>query len=354
MKTILVIEDNKDVRENIEEILQLSNYKVITAADGKKGVDAAIKKCPDLIICDIMMPVLDGYGVLHSLSKHQNTASIPFIFLTAKTERNDLRKGMEMGADDYITKPFDDSELLNAVEARLKKAETIKQEFADRLDGVNEMLVQAKKFKNVDLVNEDRETRKVKKKESVYDEHQRPTYLFYVKRGKVKTYKTNDDGKELITLIVNEGEFFGYIDLIQEKTYHESAEALEDCELMLIPKDDFFLLINNSSEVSKKFIHLLTDNITERETHLLQLAYNSVRKRVADSLLLVNDKYKKDADAPNPASKISRDDLANIVGTATESLIRTLGDFKDEKLIDVVEGGRIQIINENKLRNLLG
>src|ERR1700745_1655447 len=116
MKRILLIEDNQDVRENIAEILELANYEVLQAENGKTGVELAQKHPkPDLIICDIMMPVLDGYGVIHLLSKNQETASIPFIFLTAKTERGDFRKGMEMGADDYITKPFDDIELLRAV-----------------------------------------------------------------------------------------------------------------------------------------------------------------------------------------------------------------------------------------------
>jgi len=123
MKKILVIEDNNEVRENIAEILELSTYRVVTAEDGKKGVELALREVPDLIVCDIMMPVLDGYGVLHLLSKHVETYGIPFIFLTAKSERTDLRKGMEMGADDYLTKPFDGIELLNAIEIRLKKAE---------------------------------------------------------------------------------------------------------------------------------------------------------------------------------------------------------------------------------------
>ena len=122
-----VIEDNNEVRENIAEILELSNYKVFTAEDGKKGVELALNEIPDLIVCDIMMPVLDGYGVLHLLNKHIETYGIPFIFLTAKSEKTDLRKGMEMGADDYITKPFDGIELLNAIEIRLKKSESIKQ-----------------------------------------------------------------------------------------------------------------------------------------------------------------------------------------------------------------------------------
>ena len=107
MKKILLIEDNKDVRENTAEILRLAPYEVVTAKNGKEGVELAQSEKPDLIICDIMMPVLDGHGVLHLLSKNEETSGIPFIFLTAKAERSDFRKGMEMGADDYLTKPFE-------------------------------------------------------------------------------------------------------------------------------------------------------------------------------------------------------------------------------------------------------
>lgn len=121
MKTILLIEDNLEMRENTTEILELNGYKVIAAKNGKEGVEFAQKNKIDLIICDIMMPVLDGYGVLHLLNKNEETSSVPFIFLTAKSERTDFRKGMEMGADDYITKPFDDIELINAIESRFKK-----------------------------------------------------------------------------------------------------------------------------------------------------------------------------------------------------------------------------------------
>src|SRR4051812_21185932 len=112
MKKILLIEDNDDIRENTAEILELANYKVTTAPDGKRGVESALKNKPDLIICDIMMPELDGYGVLHLLHKNKETRDTPFIFLSAKTERTDIRKGMDIGADDYITKPFVATELL--------------------------------------------------------------------------------------------------------------------------------------------------------------------------------------------------------------------------------------------------
>ena len=139
-KTILVIDDNKDIRENTAEILELAGYKTSTAENGKKGVEAAIKEKPDLIVCDIMMPELDGYGVLHLLRKNADTQNIPFIFLTAKTERSDFRKGMEMGADDYVTKPFDDIELLNAIEVRLKKSEVLNGQYAPSPQGLNDFI----------------------------------------------------------------------------------------------------------------------------------------------------------------------------------------------------------------------
>ncbi|HEY4798206.1 MAG TPA: response regulator, partial [Bacteroidia bacterium] len=143
-KKILLIEDNPEMRENTAELLELASYDVYTAENGKEGVEQVLKIKPDLIICDIMMPILDGYGVLHLLSKKPETAGIPFIFLTAKTKRNDQRRGMEMGADDYITKPFDDEELIRAIESRLKKSDMLKKEFSKNLEGLNKFMSDVK------------------------------------------------------------------------------------------------------------------------------------------------------------------------------------------------------------------
>ena len=121
MIKILLIEDNLEVRENTQEILELASYEVLTAENGKIGVEMAKEIVPDLIICDIMMPELDGYGVLELLSKNKATKQIPFIFLSAKTERSDVRKGMNLGADDYITKPFTEDDLISAIESRMAK-----------------------------------------------------------------------------------------------------------------------------------------------------------------------------------------------------------------------------------------
>jgi len=140
MKKVLVIEDNKEILENTAEILELSNYDVVTAENGKIGIERALTDRPDLILCDIMMPELDGYGVLHMVQSHPQLQHTPFIFLTAKTDLSEIRKGMSLGADDYIPKPFDPTDLLTAVEGRLKKASLIRTEIAEGIRGTDQVL----------------------------------------------------------------------------------------------------------------------------------------------------------------------------------------------------------------------
>mgnify|MGYP003645908868 FL=1 len=123
MKTILLIEDDRALRENTEELLELSGYSVMTAPNGKLGIELANEKIPDIIICDIMMPVIDGFGVLEKISNNEKTKQIPFIFLSAKTEHKEIRKGLDLGADDYLTKPFEEEELISAIESQLAKVE---------------------------------------------------------------------------------------------------------------------------------------------------------------------------------------------------------------------------------------
>lgn len=347
----MLIEDNKAVRENISEILELAKYEVYGAENGKVGVDLVLKELPDLVICDIMMPELDGYGVLTALSRDSKTSSIPFIFLTAKSERADFRKGMEMGADDYVSKPFDDVELLSAIETRLKKKDQMKKDFALSNEGVNEFLKVARKAGNNPLISENRQTLYLKKKQLVYGAGQTPANLYFVSKGKVKTFKINELGKELITDIYKEGEFLGYIPLMEDTVYQDTAEALQEAELMVIPKTDFLALLGSDSSIAQTFIKMLSRDVTEKEEKLVSLAYNSLRKRVATGLLQVYDKFKK-TPTDKPRLEISREDLAQIVGTATESLIRTLSDFKSEKLIDIRDG-KVFIVDEDKLKNML-
>jgi CRP-like cAMP-binding protein/AmiR/NasT family two-component response regulator len=352
MKKILLIEDNDEIRSNTAEILELSNYKEVMAENGKIGLEKAIEHKPDLIICDVMMPVLDGYGVLHAIHRNDAIKNTPFIFLTAKTEHNDFRKGMELGADDYITKPFSGTELLNAVDSRLKKLELLKEDLSPDLEGL-QYLMNASTGKDVlQSLTEDRNTNVYKKKQMIYSEGNHPNRLYYVLKGKIKTYKTNDDGKELVTDLYSPGDFLGYVALLERTVYKDTAQAMEETELAVIPKEDFDELVNNNKEVAQKFIRLLAKNISEKEEHLLSLAYNSLRKKVADALIMLQKKYRQTKDE-DFVININRENLATIAGTAKESLIRTLSDFRNEKLIDINKDGSISIINQKKLEMLL-
>lgn len=346
-KRILLIEDNMEMRENTAEILELASYKVFTAANGKEGVKLAQTVEPDLVICDIMMPELDGYGVLHMLSKDVKTATIPFIFLTAKSEKNDFRKGMAMGADDYLTKPFDDIELLNVVETRLRKSEILKAEFAKTAEGVNEFLDQARGMEDLVKTSRERLPRKYNKRDWIYREGYYPSEIYFVISGKVKTYRSNEDAKELVTGLYKDGDFFGYNALLEGGIYADSAMALDDVEVLAIPKDDFFSLLFSNRDVASRFIKMLSDSVSEKEERLIRLAYNSVRKRLADALLLCRERYKK-SDAEPFSMAIPREELASMVGTATETVIRALSDFKDEKLVDV-KNSVITIVDPERL-----
>lgn len=349
MYSILVIDDNTEIRENTAEILELAGYKTFTAENGKIGVETALREKPDLVVCDIMMPVLDGYGVLHLLNKNEQTRNIPFIFLSAKTERADLRKGMEMGADDYITKPFEEIELLNAVEVRLKKKSILDQEYTG-INGVSSFLHDVKETGLVDQLKDQYDTVSYSKKQVLYQEGKRPRYIFYVVRGKIKSTKTHEDGKEYIQELHGEGDFIGHIPVIEDRNYEDSAIVMEDTEILQLPREDFMQMMNADPAVTQKFIRLMTKNIREKEERLLTLAYSSLRKRVAKALIDIDAKYNKGGTTAN--IDISREDIAHYVGTATESLIRTLSDFKQEKLISIVEG-KISILNRDKLKNML-
>lgn len=349
MATILIIEDNLDVRENIQELLQLYGYEAQIAEDGKAGVKMAKEIQPDLIICDIMMPGLDGYGVLQILSQQPETSIIPFVFLTAKSENSDIRKGMNLGADDYITKPFDESVLLQAVKVRLEKNEKFRKiTQTSHADSWQKIVETAKGLDKLKELGDGAIIRTYLKKEIIFQQDDKPIYLYQILKGRVKIFQTNNDGKEMTTSLLTVGDYFGYEALLKNDNQADSAETLEESEIRLIPREEFLSLIYSEKEVSSTFIKLMSNDIVERERHLLELAYNTVRKRVADALVKLNDKYAVSSDKSFKIS-ISRDDLASIVGTSTESAIRMLSEFKSAGFIDI-KGSEITIIEVEKLR----
>lgn len=341
MKKVLVIEDNEDIREGTVEVLQLAGYEAIAAPNGKAGVDMAINEMPDVILCDIMMPELDGYGVLYLLSKNPKVADIPFIFMTAKAERADMRKGMEMGADDYLTKPFDDLELFNAIESRLRKKNQSKG-FKSTPKDLQTIFAELK---------QKAKQRSYAAKQVIYVENDEPNYLYFIKSGQVKTYIRFKDGRELSSNIYKDNDFFGYESLCCGGEYADNAATLVDTELLLIPKADFMTSLFHHQEMATAFIELLSGNIRFKEEQMLKLAYFSVRKRVAEALVQLANKFKKSGSDDFCTLKISRDDLAAYVGTASETVSRMLADFKEEKLIEK-QGNAIHVVSINKLSNI--
>ena len=351
-KSILLIEDNLEVRENTQELLELANYKVESAENGKVGVKMALANPPDLILCDIMMPVMDGYEVLYILSKNLSTKNIPFIFLTAKAEKSDRRKGMSLGADDYLVKPFEEMELLEAIEVRFKKQELFKdfiqqdqhsiEDLTQLLDAEKrDQLMSANRIKNLD------------KKEMLYREGDSISKAFYVESGKIRTYMINPDGKEFTSGLYSGGDFVGYVALINGGEHQvDNAQALEASTIRSIDRSDFNDLLFKNRDMAHAFIKLLSKNIIEKEHELLNLAYNSVRKRVANSLVNLYNKYGEDGDDTFGIS-ISRDELASLVGTSTESVIRVLSDFKEEGLVEI-ESGEIKIPTPKDLLGIYG
>jgi CRP-like cAMP-binding protein len=348
-KTVLLIEDNQDIRESTAEILAMADFTVFTAENGKKGIELAQAHSPDIILCDIMMPEMDGYSVLYLLRKKESTADIPFIFLTAKAERADMRKGMEMGADDYLTKPFDDMELLHAIESRLLKRERESSNIS-HVASFESLLDEARSAKLLNELSDHSRQRSFKKKQHIYMQGDQPLNVYLVKSGKIRTYLVSQDGREIITGLFTSEEFLGYESVLLNTPYPDNAEALEAAELYLIPRNEFNTLLFKDHGIARKFIELLSGNIQEKQEQLLNLAYNSVRKRVADALVNLAEKY-QGVYADKCQIQVSRDDLASMVGTANETVSRTLSDFKEENLIEK-EGSTIIILSVAKLRKI--
>ena len=349
MKTILLIEDDIALRENTAELLELSNYKVITAPNGRIGIAKAKKEIPHIIVCDIMMPEVDGYGVLEALSLDTKTTHIPFIFLSAKTEHKEIRKGMDMGADDYLTKPFEESELLSAIESRLAKAEILSKMVKDELKKkVNhedeELISNIHQLKN--FFDDYGEILNYKKDETIYQEDEHSNKIYLIIKGVVKTHKTDESGKELITALYKPDDFLGFTSFVDTVPYQESATAVETVELSGISKKELKDILEKNRNLSLELMNILTDNLSEIKEQLLQMAYSSVRKKTAQTILQFAQILNKN---PEESIKISRYDLASVAGIATESLIRTLSGYKKEGLIEI-EGRNIKILNLSGLK----
>ncbi len=348
MKKILLVEDDASLRENMEELLDLSGFLVVSAPNGKRAIELAKKELPDLVLCDIMMPEMDGYAVLENLSSHKETCHIPFVFISAKTEHHDVRKGMDLGADDYLTKPFEEEELLNAIHSRLNKAETLNNALSDWYKNKNkeEEIRTLEQLKN--FFDDHGELFSYKKEEPIYNEGDHSNMVFLILKGSVKCYKLDEQGKELITSVYATDEFLGFTSLIDHIPHQEFAVALEDVELAGILKSKLKNILEENQHVSLEVLEIMAESLSEIKEQLLQMAYSSVRKRTAHTLLQFSRAMGNKKGQP---LKIARSDLAGAAGVATESLIRTLSDFKHEGLISI-ENRDIHILDSHTLQQI--
>jgi DNA-binding response OmpR family regulator len=352
MKKILIIEDNQDTRENTADILKLSSYQVFTAENGEVGIESVRRNKPDIIICDIMMPGLNGYEVLEQLGKDRTIAGIPFIFLTAKTGRTDIRKGMALGADDYLTKPFEEKELLEAVATRLKKYSFLKKEFSNDVEGINQFFDEVSSHKGMERLSQDKTTEICKKKEILFMEGKTAHSLYFVQSGTLKTYKTTEYGKCLVTGMYGSGQFVGQLSLLTEKgKYIDTASVLDEATVIKIPKEDFKTLLYGNKLISNKFISMISNDLIALQNQLVQMAFATVKQRLAQVLLKL---YKNETLNANKTEgiQISREDLAGLLGTATETAIRMLTDFKVEGLVKIDSHRRIHILDEEELEEV--
>jgi len=348
MKTILIIEDDTVLRETTAEILEIENYKVVTAPNGKRGVEQARIILPDLILCDIMMPEMDGYELLKILSKDKKTKRIPFIFMSAKTEMKDVRKGMDLGADDYLTKPISEELLLSAIGSRLAKFELLKEE-----EVLSQMVEDEENLSNdIENIEELKNyfcdsgiSKKYKKGEIIYKEGEYSNNVYLIYKGKAKSFKIDEFGKELILNIHKDDDLIGLSAIIDNSHYYETMTAMESLEIMCISKSKLLQILESKHKLSLEIFQLVNENLTEVKEQLLQMAFGSMRRKTAKTILkFANIMSNKPTDSIN----ISRRDLAGVAGIATESLIRTLTDFKKNGILEI-EGRNIRILDLEKL-----
>ncbi|MGB4970214.1 MAG: response regulator [Saprospiraceae bacterium] len=340
MKKILIIEDNTEMRENITEILQLSGYHVFAAADGVLGVQAAREHKPDLILCDIMMPNLDGFGVLKILNHDELLKNTPLVFLTAKAEKEDFRKGMNLGAEDYLIKPFEDSDLLQVVENKLHKYENLSKSRASKiLTG----LIHFEEFINLKQVQDlitHCETKEFGKKSKIWMLHENINNIYYIEKGMAKEVIETVGGKELILDFYRAPCFMGLYHLFQTK-YKSTTEIIEPSYIKSISKkliEDIILKEN----LLTSYQHLFAERSQDYVQRLAINSFGNVREKVAYHLYNLSKSFQESA------IHLGREDLASYCGIAKETLIRTLTEFKEEKLIQLNSEGII-ILQSQKL-----
>ncbi len=346
MRKVLLIEDDALLRENTAELLELAGYIVVTAPNGSVGIQKVKSESPDVIVCDIMMPEVDGYGVLEAISSDPSTQAIPFIFLSAKTERHEVRKGMDLGADDYLTKPFLEDELISAIESRMAKATLLAHKNEPKTTTGGASLSGIERL--IQYFDSNGEFDSFKANETIFEHGDHAHYVRLIKTGVVKSATMDQNGKELITGLHRKNQFIGLTSFTADVRHTETATCLESCKVLKMSKSQVKEVLLGDKDITLQLVDVMADHLIEIKDQLLQMAYGSVRKKTAQTILQFSEIMKT---KQSGVLKISRNDLATVAGIATESLIRTLSQFKKDGWIKI-EGRNISILDLSALENV--
>jgi CRP-like cAMP-binding protein len=346
-KNILIIEEAPLLRKRTAELLKLAGYNAVCASSGREGLQLIAQQAYELILCSMKMQDLDGYGVLRAYNNMPALHGSAFVFMAGRSTPEEIRKGMNLGADDYLMKPFSGDSLLSLVGAQLKKKEQRKIYQASQCAEALAVLKPQSLEQNMETLTSGKTTKKLRKKDILYTEGDTPNFLYFIISGKVKLCNSNKFGKEYINAIYKTGEFLGYNSLLGSTNHFETAEAIEESEVRLIPKQDFFELLAGNNEVALQFAKLLARNICESNDKMLKLAYDSARKRVGEAIIFISTKFQNESNVDELFSG-QRENISSLSGISPESVSRHVSNFKDEGLIESHHGG-IRIVNRSKL-----
>nr|WP_315421621.1 helix-turn-helix domain-containing protein [uncultured Pedobacter sp.] len=329
---ILIILKDSGLRSKISDILLFSKYVVELTDSGKQAMEIVKSHRVDLIICGIELYGIDGYGVVRMLNKFVDTAGIGLIMLLETGDQAALRRAMEIGADGYLSTSFDDAELLNQVEVRLKKKRFqqelfLKQHFQERsmIKSSNEMFWLDEKLDRL-------KARFFRKNQTIYYQGEYHSGLYYLVSGNVKTFISDSSGNLLITDIYGPGEYFGLQDFALGSHAFHTSKAISDAEIIAIPLKDVNELIVEYPDILRVFVKKLAKSVRDMEEKAMALAHASVRERVAAAIIRLAKQGKNSSDKIRVS--LPRTDLANIVGIASETLSRILSDFARDGLIE--------------------
>lgn len=329
MKRILLIDSDPDERLMMTEILEIGGYKVEHARQGREGLRKAEIIKPDVVISRIKLKGGDGFSILYSMRQDKSLEEIPFIMIAESNTREDRRRAMEMGADDFISKPASGPEILRAIETQIFRYSQLKKKFSEKSEEEKDRLYHNEPW--VRLLIQDRKIQHYRGGDQIYRNGNYPGYVYYLLEGQVKLYYLTEKGKELTTDVVSSGELFGYEPVIANREYNQNSMALINSKIVRISSDEFISMLQGDASLAYGLLRVISSRVPGKERDMVSLAYDTVKARISLKLLYLSRKLRTNR------IKISRKDLASLTGTSMETVVRALSELKDNGIIELDE-----------------